>query len=203
MKLISVILTVLICCTALIGDFVVFKSKYSDSQVFRAISDSSTHAAIGLLSALLFFTYETGLSDQARLYNVMFCTALSSLIDIDHFIAAKSFKLKDLVHLKQRGILHCTTLWILLTAISLFLSHLTKRLNIYTLTFMAVLAYMSHHVRDANRRGLWLYPFGHTPPLSKYFYIFLLLVLPRVVANLYLYMKPAYRHTVLYYDSLV
>lgn len=97
MKLISIVLTILLCLCAIIGDYIVFKSKYSESQVFRAFSDSSVHAIIGLISAILFFTYDVGLTIQARFYNAAFCTILSSLIDIDHFIAARSFKLKVLL----------------------------------------------------------------------------------------------------------
>lgn len=88
------LLTASICATALIGDYIVFKSKYSESQVFRSFADSGVHASIGFLSALLFFTYDIGITEQARIYNIAFCTILSSLIDVDHFIAAKSFRLK-------------------------------------------------------------------------------------------------------------
>ncbi|CAK1592049.1 unnamed protein product [Parnassius mnemosyne] len=204
MKLIRIILTISICATALIGDYIVFKSKYSESLVFRAFADSTVHASIGFLSAVQFFSHEIGLTDQARLYNIAFCTIISSLIDVDHFIAARSFRLKDLTKVKERGIFHCTSYWILLKTVLLIYSHITRRLDIYILTFMLTLAYTSHHVRDANRRGLWLYPFGHTPPFSKYFYIFLLMILPSIFAYLYIVMKPAvHKQTVRYYDSIV
>ncbi|KPJ08761.1 Transmembrane protein C5orf28-like [Papilio machaon] len=152
---------------------------------------------------MLFFTYDIGLTTQARFYNVVFCTILSSLIDIDHFIAARSFKLKDITNLKQRGIFHCTTFWLILTLLLLVYTHITKRLNIYTLAYMILIAYSSHHIRDANRRGLWLYPFGHTSPLNKYFYIFLISVLPKLFAYLYVYFKPSYKNIVINYDSII
>ncbi|CAH2064651.1 unnamed protein product, partial [Iphiclides podalirius] len=151
------LLTVSICATALIGDYIVFKSKYSDSQAFRAFSDSSVHASIGFLSALIFFSYDIGLTDQARAYNIAFCTLLSSIIDVDHFIAAKSFRLKDLTHLKQRGIFHCTTFWFILTAMLLVYASIAKKLNVYILAFMIIIAFTSHHMYHVIR----LYATGH------------------------------------------
>ncbi|XP_013162575.1 PREDICTED: transmembrane protein C5orf28 homolog [Papilio xuthus] len=189
MKLLSILLTILLCLSAIIGDYVVFRSKYSESQVFRAFSDSSVHAIIGLISGMLFFTYDIGLTTQARIYNVIFCTILSSLIDIDHFIAARSFKLKDATNLKQRGIFHCTTFWLLITILLIIYTYITKKLNIYIITYMTIIAYTSHHIRDGNRRGLWLYPIGETSPINKHVYVLLICILPRLYAYLYVYFK--------------
>lgn len=40
----------------------------------------------------------------------------------------------------------------------------------------------SHHVRDAERRGLWLWPLGSTPPLPCSFYIASICSLPILIA---------------------
>lgn len=79
--------------TTIIGDYVVFNSKYSDSQLFRAIADSIVHASIGFLSSLIYFTYNHNTSVPIHI-NVFICTFVSSFIDVDHFIAAKSIYLK-------------------------------------------------------------------------------------------------------------
>lgn len=100
-----------------------------------------------------------------------------------------SFFLQDLMNLKHRGIFHCTTFWLLLITISLFYSYSQKKLNIYIISFMLILAFTSHHIRDGNRRGLWFYPFGSSPPIDKGLYIFLLSVLPHVLAYFYLRFK--------------
>lgn len=50
---------------------------------------------------------------------------------------------------------------------------------------MIILAYTSHHLRDGNRRGLWFYPFGSSPPIDKSLYLFLLAVLPHLFACAY------------------
>ena len=44
---------------------------------------------------------------------------------------------------------------------------------------------ISHHVRDAHRRGLWLWPLGSTPPIqSTWVYIFLITLLPFTVQKI-------------------
>ncbi|CAB3246531.1 unnamed protein product [Arctia plantaginis] len=102
----------------------------------------------------MFFSHENNLNLQTYIYNIAFCTFISSIIDIDHFFVAKSFYLKDLTNLKQRGIFHCTSFWLLLITILLLYSYSQKKLNIYILSFMLILAFTSHHIRDGNRRGL-------------------------------------------------
>nr|XP_004922189.2 transmembrane protein 267 [Bombyx mori] len=166
--------------TTIIGDYVVFNSKYSDSQLFRAIADSIVHASIGFLSSLIYFTYNHNTSVPIHI-NVFICTFVSSFIDVDHFIAAKSIYLKDALNLNRRGTLHCTTLWILITLPMLLYSIIMRHLNIYTTTLMLILAYSSHHIRDGSRRGLWMYPLGHTEPLNKTVYLFLTITIPNLL----------------------
>ncbi|XP_045509092.1 transmembrane protein 267 [Colias croceus] len=202
MRFISIFLSVSIFVTAFIGDYIVFDTRYSNALIYRALTDNFIHASIGFLSALLFFV-NIDVTRQAWLYNVIFCTIVSSFIDIDHFIAAKSIHFKDLTTLKQRGFLHCTTLWIIITSILFIYSYMYKKLNIYILTFMLTIAYTSHHIRDANRRGIWIYPYGHTQPIPKYIYISLLSILPMVFVYIYQYFKPVGKNTVVQYNILV
>lgn len=42
-------------------------------------------------------------------------------------------------------------------------------------------AFLSHHIRDAHRRGIWFCPFGSTPPISKWCYISITCLLPHVI----------------------
>ncbi|XP_026755800.2 transmembrane protein 267 [Galleria mellonella] len=196
-------LTLSIFATAFIGDYVVFKSKFSHSQIFRACSDSLVHASIGFLSSVLFFSHEN-LMDSSSMFNIAICTFMSSFIDVDHIFVARSLQWKDLTNLKQRGIFHCTTFWLVLTTSLLIYSYIYKKIHIYVITWMLIVAYTSHHIRDANRRGLWLYPYGHTPPFHKYIYIFLVGLLPNLLTLLYNCWKPnIYKHTVINYKLIV
>lgn len=98
MRFIKCILTLSILSTALIGDYVVFKSTYSQSHVFRAVTDSLVHASIGFLSSLLFFSHDINVSYNVSVLNIIICTFVSSLIDIDHAVLAKSIHLKVSLH---------------------------------------------------------------------------------------------------------
>ncbi|XP_026483177.2 transmembrane protein 267 [Vanessa tameamea] len=201
MKSVRLLLTISIALTAYLGDYVVFKSKYSSSQLFRALADSSTHGAIGFLSALLFFS-NIKITNQACIYNTIFCTFMSSVIDVDHFILARSIYLKDLNNVSQRGILHCTTFMMLVTSILALYSHIIHKINIYIVTYMIVLAFTSHHLRDGNRRGLWLCPFGHTMSIPKFIYVILICILPILFSYLFNYTRPMFKHTVLQYNEV-
>lgn len=104
MKFSKVIFTVCLCGTALLGDYIVFQSKYSKSLAFRAVTDSLVHATVGLFSSLLFFSREPILFNATSVYNVVLCTLASSIIDVDHFVVAKSILLKvktSKVYLRQ------------------------------------------------------------------------------------------------------
>ncbi|VVD02952.1 unnamed protein product, partial [Leptidea sinapis] len=93
MKFMRILLPITICCVAIVGDYIVLKCKYSESFLFRAISDNTVHALIGMLSAMLFMD-GIDLTKQAYFYNVAFCTIISSFIDLDHFLVAKSVYIK-------------------------------------------------------------------------------------------------------------
>lgn len=94
MRFLKLILSLMAIFTAYFGDHVVFKSKHSTSFQFRAIADSLVHGSLGFLSSLMFFSHEITINPQACAYNVIFCTFVSSFIDVDHFIVARSIYIK-------------------------------------------------------------------------------------------------------------
>ncbi|GAB1606217.1 transmembrane protein 267-like [Argonauta hians] len=50
-------------------------------------------------------------------------------------------------------------------------------------------ACLSHHLRDAYRRGLWLWPFGSTAPLPYPVYIMATLLLPSTVKTFFVFLS--------------
>lgn len=60
----------------------------SAGQLSKAIVDNVTHALVGLLSGIIVVS-----SHQEKLHLAIGCMLISSLIDADHFIAARSLKL--------------------------------------------------------------------------------------------------------------
>lgn len=79
--------------TCLLGDNLL--EFPNNSRLKKAIIDNGTHALVGLFSGLFITTFFEGkiLSIHMKLA-VATCVIVSSLIDLDHFIAAKSFRLK-------------------------------------------------------------------------------------------------------------
>ncbi|XP_023949938.1 transmembrane protein 267 [Bicyclus anynana] len=202
MRLLSIILTLSICGAAYMGDYIVFNSKYSSNQMFRAFADTSVHGVIGLLSALLFFSHGMNVTTQAWVCNTLICFLVSAFIDIDHVIVAKSFNLKDIANVNRRGMFHDTSFCTIMSSILLAFSHFTRKQNIYLLTYMIILAFTSHHIRDGNRRGIWFYPYAHTQPLGKCVYVFLICVLPSFLAFIFNYTKPVFSHRVIQYGMV-
>lgn len=86
------ILTILNACICILGDYLVEWNQ--NSQLVKAICDNITHAAIGLISAAILISQtnhrSTGIE---RIGLIGLSVLLSSVIDVDHFVVAKSFKL--------------------------------------------------------------------------------------------------------------
>ena len=90
-------------------------------------------------------------------------------MDLDHFLSAKSFKLDKALSLPSRPPFHNTPLTFLLAFVIYIAVYWT--VNDQKLSLMSALslvnAWISHQLRDALRRGLWLYPvMPDTEPLS-------------------------------------
>uniref|UniRef100_A0A6B0UQ96 Transmembrane protein 267 n=1 Tax=Ixodes ricinus TaxID=34613 RepID=A0A6B0UQ96_IXORI len=77
---------------------------------------------------------------------------------------------QDATRLRARPFLHCTSIVILAILMVMLAARLTGQLQLYHLTLMASVAVTSHHLRDSLRRGLWLWPYGSTPPVKIGFY---------------------------------
>merc|ERR1712179_871096 len=84
--------------------------------------------------------------------------AISSLMDIDHFIVAKSIHLEDAVGQKNRPLLHNTLLPFGILFLSTLLGRfLLKGRKLFSKGLLIFSSMFSHHLRDGSRRGLWLW----------------------------------------------
>lgn len=98
------------------------------------------------------------------------------LVDVRYYrilLNITPFNLQAATHLQSRPLFHNTSL--LLTIISL--CFLLQSYLHPSLPLILLVAGLTHHLRDSIRRGLWLYPFGSTPPVPFPLYISLLLLL--------------------------
>ena len=164
-----------------LSDYVVFKdekfkklvnSKFGISiRHLHVLLDNGSHCMIGLLSCLIFSI------PNISVLNLLLSAFISSFIDIDHFISAKSFSLEDAVSLPRRPFMH-NTLTLLLINLIILIYFILYNPKLYDFAAIIFMAWFSHHLRDANRHGLW---FGYevsTPPINDHLYIGAICALP-------------------------
>ncbi|XP_031846842.1 transmembrane protein 267 [Nomia melanderi] len=154
--------------------------RYGKTAASRAIFDNITHAIVGgLIWAVILTLLKRPLTQNFR--SIIWCTVLSSLIDIDHFIAAWSWKLSDATHLEKRPFMHCTTLPIIIWLILNYYSSAYNHPQLSHVSWMILASFLSHHIRDGTRRGLWFCPIGSTQPIPYYLYLSMSMMLPYVL----------------------
>ena len=167
----------------IIGDYLIFdsdvlitrlSSTFGLSQrLFKALMDNSSHLLVGVLSWCI-ISYP-----KLKFYETLAVGFFSSIIDIDHFISAKSFQLLDAISLANRPFLHN----------SLTLSLINLGLFFYIIIFLPsnidwalifFISWFSHHIRDANRRGMWFGSVYTSSPISDRSYLLIIMLLPLV-----------------------
>ncbi len=175
------LLETILSCLILIGDYFIFDSltliaiinkNSSISQgLIRALMDNISHMLIGVLSWLI-------ISYPKLNANEIIATAFfSSIIDIDHFISARSLKLTDAISLSNRPFLHNSlTLLIVNLIIFILLNYFNSKANYWSTIFF--ISWFSHHIRDGNRRGVWLGSIHTTKPIKTEQYLIILLFVP-------------------------
>lgn len=105
-------------------------------------------------------------------------------ITIPPIINVFIFKFQNALSLKSRPPCHATTLIPVICLFLLLIVRLFKLQRLRRLPLILFVAWFSHHIRDATRRGLWLWPWGSTSPLPYWFYITLIAVIPYLVIAL-------------------
>lgn len=48
-------------------------------------------------------------------------------------------------------------------------------------SWIILASFLSHHIRDGTRRGLWFCPIGSTQPIPYYLYLSMSMILPHVL----------------------
>ena len=116
-------------------------------------------------------------------YQILRLSAVVSCFLVNHQLHC--FFFQDAVTLQQRPPFHSTSLVLAFTGL-LWLTSLVLHLpQLKKLTLACIVAWLSHHLRDAVRRGLWFPPFGSTPPLLYAVYIVATVVLSVAVHVVY------------------
>ncbi|KAG5897046.1 hypothetical protein JTB14_025863 [Gonioctena quinquepunctata] len=96
----------------------------------------------------------------------------------------RSFRLKDATSLKTRPPLHCSTFPLVTCALLLSISYILQAQTLKRIALIILTAFLSHHTRDATRRGYWVFPFGSTPPIPYGLYVVLTCLIPYFICYL-------------------
>ena len=92
---------------------------------------------------------------------------------------------QDALSLQKRPFFHATTLIVIIDGILLLFSLIFRTRSMQLFAMMFSVAWLSHHIRDSTRRGLWFPPFGETSPLPRILYLAIILTLPLVTRIIY------------------
>ena len=161
--------------SCLLGDFLTFTYFINSGNFTKAISDSITHGVIALLS---WYYIEKSIKHS------ILCGIIAMLVDLDHFIEAKSLKLQNALNLPSRPFMHNSTIPVFSFIIISFLNYSvieSKKLKLYnSLIFVAI---FSHQIRDSSRRGLWFSPLISNLPVPYLLYIILIVILCEIFKN--------------------
>ncbi|XP_055945045.1 transmembrane protein 267-like [Argiope bruennichi] len=166
-------------------------SHYADSLInlevihkdisLRCVTDNLTHMCIGIISWLIVCSYDSFTTNH--IYQSLLCGLFAGLVDLDHFLMAKSLKFKDAINLSSRPPFHNTT-FVAMFAVSLILVMHFKGNELFeNIGWYILVAAISHHLRDAQRRGLWLWPCV-TKPLNYSNYLILTYLFPLAIGSL-------------------
>lgn len=151
-------------------------------KICMLLMDNFAHQLIALLSWSIFCLamsiYRPAERDAHALNykdsGIAMC--VGGLIDADHFIAAGSLSLHGATNLSSRPFAHAVV-FIVITFLILYTSMSQPKY-----AYLFLVAALSHQLRDATRRGLWLAPFGSTYPIPYMIHVLLLMATPCILA---------------------
>lgn len=180
---------------ALLDYFIHLNMSNSLNAITRIVFDEISHAILSGSVWLLASIYSYEIKHTAQHNNILdmirsicyrfhkevFVSMLiSNIIDIDHFIQAKSFSIFAATHLTSHPFAHTLLCCFTVTSVVFLISRNIQ----YTL--LVFTSYITHLLRDSIRKGIWLgteiinsialntqIPSVNTPPLSIWFVLVL------------------------------
>ena len=156
------------------------------NRCIRAFVDNAGHFISALISWLMVRSVNGFLfADKLVWMESLVCGMISSLTDVDHFIQAMSTSLVDATSLPFRPFMHCSSLALLIVIVTLLSSLIFGIWWLHSLSFIAFVAWTTHHLRDGLRRGIWFWPLGSTKAIDYKLYLLCILLLPIVTSYLF------------------
>lgn len=175
-----------LCFISLLGDCLCFGRPYSfyvfSNPYLRALTDNGTHGLISVFATCFLFGW-------SRRSLLIFALISGSFVDIDHFIEVRSLSLHRALHDQPRGrpFLHNSLLLLIITLISFGFEYFLCRYQHVFYSLIFFLGWSTHHLRDAQRRGLTLLPFGETPPIEYYLPIMCIVLVLMKIFQMFFY----------------
>ncbi|XP_035213979.1 transmembrane protein 267-like isoform X2 [Stegodyphus dumicola] len=154
----QIVLFILLWMFSRIGDYVFYHDKVQKIAILLAVVDNLTHICLGAISWLIVISFENFTSE--KITYILMCAFCAGAIDIDHFLAAKSFSLSAAVSLPCRPPFHNSTLMILGIASYISAMRYKNCASQEYIGWIILVAIVSHHLRDSLHRGLWLWPWN-------------------------------------------
>merc|ERR1712126_90935 len=119
-----------------------------------------THGLVGFWTWLIIiYNVQCSFNSNFKLNwkSLLAALLISSIIDSDHFIQAHSLQLKDAVGQTDRPFLHCSAVPVIYLVCSLLIGAVSRKPQFSTQGVLVFSIILSHHIRDASRRGLWIW----------------------------------------------
>lgn len=183
-------LIALLIFTAVAGDLV----SHTHVNWFKAVFDNATHAGVGILCWFMVCYHYRSRNTAQTVAEIFSCGAMASLIDLDHFLMAKSLDIKvifvcfirttnssnfqDAVNLPSRPPFHSSSFPLFICFTIFVPGYFLNYEWILRISLIIFTAFASHHTRDAYRRGYWFYPIGSTQPIPYIMYILTTILIP-------------------------
>ena len=178
MKLLQILIIscLLMITISMISDTIIICEN--NNTVCRISIDVITHQILSILSLFL-YSCAACYSIKSQIFQInfnkieiMFMFVFTIFVDLDHFIAAKSLSLYSATHLVSRPWGHCVFFVLIVYIIISYVIPKDSQIHIIYL-----LATVTHLLRDASRRGLWLY-YTSILHVSYTTHLFLLCIYP-------------------------
>jgi hypothetical protein len=175
---------------SLLGDCLCFGRPLSyyvlSNDYLRALTDNFTHGLISVFATSFLFGW-------TRRSLLILAFIAGSFVDIDHFIEVGSLSLHRALNdqPRNRPFLHNSLLLLFITLIIFILEHFLLRYQHISYSLIFFLGWSSHHLRDAQRRGLTFLPLGETPPIEYYLPIMCFVLVTMKLFQIFFLARPS------------
>jgi hypothetical protein len=156
-----------LCFVSLLGDCLCFgrpsRLYVLSNSYLRAVTDNFTHGLVSVFATCFLFGW-------TRRLLLIIAFIAGSFVDIDHFIEVRSLSLHRALHDQPQGrpFLHNSLLLLVINLVVFACEYFLYRSQLTYYSIIFFLGWSTHHLRDAQRRGLTFLPFGETPPIDYY-----------------------------------